>query len=205
MAVRQLQKDVKQTALPRLNAEPKTVVAVILISVMALLWARVFFRDKLGPAAAAAQTDAAAQSQEDQNRRNVQIRPVKLEIVPGRNDRPGSNIFTPANWTAFEWGQENKSSKLEVSQTELTEKNQRQMAEQLRSSLSLEAVIHDAQQRPAQAFVDGRLLEMGSTFTIRRQAQTFELSVKKIENTKIVLVWQEYEIELKMPDIETGQ
>jgi len=200
-----LQKNGKQNGVSRLIAEPKTVVAVILVAMMALLWAKVLFRNKLGPSNAEAQSETAMQLQAGQGQRIVHIRPVKLEIVPGRNDRLTRDLFTPADWTAFAWGGENKIDKVETSQAELTERNQRHRAEQLRSNLALEAVIQDVEGKPAQAFVDGKLLETGSTFKVRREGQDFELVVREIEDNRIVLVWEKHEIELKLPEIDTGQ
>ena len=55
-------------------------------------------------------------------------------------------------------------------------------------------------QGTAQAFLQDRFVIVGDRFPIQKGAQKYELTVKEIHSSAVVLEWQEHEITLHMAE-----
>jgi hypothetical protein len=186
------------------NISPKVMTMIVLLSMMGILWGRVLLKGTDSPAT------ANAQDQEDiQNdilnapSTGVEIEAIQLPIVPGRNDRISNDLFGNENWTAFEWNhdQDEINSDVKVdTQNNSIELKHRTRLERIAERLKLEAVICDAQNRPFQAFVDNKVLSVGSTLTVQEGPDQYVLTLEKISKKEVLFAWNEMSIVLKLSE-----
>ena len=186
------------------NISPKMMAMVVLLVVMAILWGRVLLKGTGGPAAANAQDQESIQDTiSDMASKAVEIKAVELPVLPGRNDRVSNNLFSSENWTAFELNHNQDDSKggVKVDGTgHATELTHRSRLERIAGRLKLEAVICDAQNRPFQAFVDDKILSVGSTLTVQEGPDQYVLMLEEINEKEVSFSWNEMSVVLKMAE-----
>ena len=186
------------------NISPKMMAMVVLLVVMAILWGRVLLKGTGGPAAANAQDQESIQDTiSDMASKAVEIEAVELPMLPGRNDRVSNNLFSSENWTAFELNHNQDDSKggVKVDGTgHATELTHRSRLERIAGRLKLEAVICDAQNRPFQAFVEDKILSVGSTLTVQEGPDQYVLMLEEISKKEVSFSWNEMSVVLKMAE-----
>jgi hypothetical protein len=186
------------------NISPKMMAMVVLLVVMAILWGRVLLKGTGGPAAANAQDQEYIQDTiSDMASKALEIKAVELPMLPGRNDRVSNNLFSSENWTAFELNHNQDDSKggVKVDGTgHATELTHRSRLERIAGRLKLEAVICDAQNRPFQAFVDDKILSVGSTLTVQEGPDQYVLMLEEISQKEVSFSWNEMSVVLKMAE-----
>jgi hypothetical protein len=186
------------------NISPKVMAMVVLLVVMAILWGRVLLKGTGGPAAANAQDQESIQDTiSEMASKAVKIEAVELPMLPGRNDRVSNNLFSSENWTAFELNHNQDDSKggVKVDGTgHATELTHRSRLERIAGRLKLEAVICDAQNRPFQAFVDDKILSVGSTLTVQEGPDQYVLMLEEISEKEVLFSWNEMSVVLKMAE-----
>ncbi|MHC4962231.1 MAG: hypothetical protein ACYTGA_08930 [Planctomycetota bacterium] len=186
------------------NISPKVMAMVVLLVVMAILWGRVLLKGTGGPAAANAQDQESIQDTiSEMASKAVKIEAVELPMLPGRNDRVSNNLFSSENWTAFELNHNQDDSKggVKVDGTgHATELTHRSRLERIAGRLKLEAVICDAQNRPFQAFVDDKILSVGSTLTVQEGPDQYVLMLEEISEKEVSFSWNEMSVVLKMAE-----
>ena len=186
------------------NISPKVMAMTVLLVVMAILWGRVLLKGAGGPAAANAQDQEYIQDTiSDMASKAVEIEAVELPMLPGRNDRVSNNLFSSENWTAFELNHNQDDSKggVKVDGTgHATELTHRSRLERIAGRLKLEAVICDAQNRPFQAFVDDKILSVGSTLTVQEGPDQYVLMLEEISKKEVSFSWNEMSVVLKMAE-----
>jgi hypothetical protein len=184
------------------SISPKVMAMTVLLVVMGILWGRVLLKG--GPAAANAQDALSAQEIiSDPAVDGVRIEPVELPVLPGRNDRISNNLFGSENWTAFTLNQNqsdvNGGVKVDGS-ADSAELTHRASLERIAGRLMLEAVICDAQNRPFQAFVDDKILSVGSTLTVQEGPDQYVLMLEEISEKEVSFSWNEMSVVLKMAE-----
>ena len=186
------------------NISPKVMAMVVLLVVMAILWGRVLLKGTGGPAAANAQDQEYIENLiSDMAPEALEIKAVELPMLPGRNDRVSNNLFSSENWTAFELNHNQDDSKggVKVDGTgHATELTHRSRLERIAGRLKLEAVICDAQNRPFQAFVDDKILSVGSTLTVQEGPDQYVLMLEEISEKEVSFSWNEMSVVLKMAE-----
>ena len=186
------------------NISPKMMAMVVLLVVMAILWGRVLLKGTGGPAAANAQDQESIQDTiSDMASKAVEIKAVELPVLPGRNDRVSNNLFSSENWTAFELNHNQDDSKggVKVDGTgHATELTHRSRLERIAGRLKLEAVICDAENRPFQAFVEDKILSVGSTLTVQEGPDQYVLMLEEISKKEVSFSWNEMSVVLKMAE-----
>ena len=186
------------------NISPKVMAMVVLLVVMAILWGRVLLKGTGGPAAANAQDQESIQDTiSDMASKALEIKAVELPVLPGRNDRVSNNLFSSENWTAFELNHNQDDSKggVKVDGTgHATELTHRSRLERIAGRLKLEAVICDAQNRPFQAFVEDKILSVGSTLTVQEGPDEYVLMLEEISEKEVLFSWNEMSVVLKMAE-----
>jgi len=186
------------------NISPKVMAMFVLLVVMAILWGRVLLKGTGGPAAANAQDQESIQDTiSDMASKALEIKAVELPVLPGRNDRVSNNLFSSENWTAFELNHNQDDSKggVKVDGTgHATELTHRSRLERIAGRLKLEAVICDAQNRPFQAFVDDKILSVGSTLTVQEGPDQYVLMLEEISQKEVSFSWNEMSVVLKMAE-----
>ncbi len=183
------------------NISPKVMAMVVLLAVMAILWGRVLLKGTGDPAAANAQDQASIQ--EIVPDLPLQIEAVELPVLPGRNDRVSNDLFSAENWTAFGLNQNSNTPNggVKIGVTgDSVELAHRSSLARIAGRLKLEAVICDAQNRPFQAFVDDKILSVGSTLTVKEGPDQFVLMLEKISEKEVVFSWNEMSVVLKMAE-----
>ena len=186
------------------NISPKVMAMVVLLVVMAILWGRVLLKGAGGPAAANAQDQSSMEGLiSDGTPEAIEIQAVQLPMVPGRNDRVSNDLFSSDNWTAFELNHNQNDSNAGVKVGEAghsTELTHRAGLERIADRLTLEAVICDAQNRPFQAFVDDKILSVGSTLTVQEGPDQYVLMLEEISEKEVSFSWNEMSVVLKMAE-----
>jgi hypothetical protein len=76
----------------------------------------------------------------------------------------------------------------------------RSRLERIAGRLKLEAVICDAQNRPFQAFVDDKILSVGSTLTVQEGPDQYVLMLEEISQKEVSFSWNEMSVVLKMAE-----
>ena len=195
------------------NISPKTMVAGALMLTMAILWGRVLLKGKGGPASADAASATAQQQKmeaalaaEAKNGQSalVQIERVELPVLAGRNDVITHNPFGTENWNAFTFHEEPEPEVVQEAKPVVVE-NTEEMRHQanmkkIAGRLTLEGVIRDVDDVPQQAFVDGKIFNVGSVLTVKEGPDKYELELKKIEEKEVVFVWNELTVVLKLAE-----
>ena len=186
------------------NISPKVMAMVVLLVVMAILWGRVLLKGTGGPAAANAQDQSSMEGvTSDRTPEAIEIQAVQLPMVPGRNDRVSNDFFSSDNWTAFELNHNQNDSNAGVKVGEVgnsTELTHRARLERIAGRLTLQAVICDAQNRPFQAFVDDKILSVGSTLTVQEGPDQYVLMLEDISEKEVSFSWNEMSVVLKMAE-----
>jgi hypothetical protein len=186
------------------NLSPKTMVMIVLLAVMGILWGRVLLKGKSGPATASAQDMAALQQFNQANQHAVvQIDAIALPQIPGRNDVLSRDIFSTENWTAAGFGNSTNDHvsgvQVDALKDSVEHANQLKLA-QIAKRLTLEAVIQDADGIPSQAFVDGKILSVGSALTVQEGPDQYELTLDEITYKKVVFSWNKVSVVLEMAE-----
>jgi len=193
----------KLTTAGRLQSlNSKTIVAIVLVSMMLLLWGRVLLKGKSEPAAANAQ-DLSQQSLPEQVHQSTvpleKVVTVKLDVLKGRHDILSNNIFSRSNWKEFDFEGNNESS-VDVSLVEddLEKKHQSDL-EKLAKTLKLEAIVYGNDGK-LQVFVSGTILTVGSVLTVKEGSEQYELVLQEIKENEALFTWNKTSITLKMTE-----
>ena len=184
------------------NLSPKTMAMIILLMVMGILWGRVLLQGKSGPAQAeASEADALQQATMSAESQPLEVQPVPLPELPGRNDRLSCNFFSSKNWQGF-GGRKSEQEKNDYTiddSNESIEKTQQLKLEQVVKGLAIEAIIEGTDDKPFQAFVDGKILSVGDTLTVQEGPDQYVLMVEKISKEEVVFTWKQVSVVLKIP------
>ncbi len=189
------------------NLSGKTIAAVVLLSLMALLWGRVLLRGKGGPATANAQDLSELQLQEQQEINvpaPVKFQPVTLAFLKGRHDVLTGDMFSTTNWKAFDFNEKEDEvvSEAEVSsEKDNLEKRHQLNLNKIAKTLALGAVIHGSDDKPAQVFVNDIVLAVGSVLTVKEGPDQYELSLKEIKENEALFTWNKFSITLKITEM----
>lgn len=188
------------------NISPKTMAMIVLLVVMGILWGKVLLGGRKGPAAANAQELAAEQelTQAAQIKSPLTLKAIALPRLPGRNDVLAHDLFSADKWTAFEFNEpQNAEDTGDDADTpeDSVEKENRLKLEKIARQLMLEAVVQDAAGNPSQAYIDDKILSVGSVLTVQEGPKQYVLTVEKISEKEVLLMWNEMSVVLKMVEI----
>jgi len=179
---------------------PKVVMAVVLITVMAFMWVKVLagHRAQKNEAAAAVASTAAQQAAVQQQERQLKILLHPLTVVPGRNDVINHDIFTAERWKAFHTGTGAKTG----TSTQQMDRNDAGYIDKIAETITLEAVISGAN---PEAFIGGRLVSVGHKLPVRYNDRIYEFDVVEIQETKVVLKWNDFTVDVKMSQLNESE
>lgn len=169
----------------------KTVTALCLIGVMAVLWIRVL--GKKAPESAGADIAAEPVNNEVPSDPEFIISFLELPKVAGRNDVINRDFFDSENWRHFIEGQRKRMGFEEVKI--LSSNGNEEVMRTLAEKLKLEAIL--VSDNP-QAFVNGDLIEVGDKMLIGDGVEAFECEVVTIEENTVVMKCREAKIILKL-------
>jgi len=174
----------------RLAGEKKKMIAAVcLITVMALMWLRVFA--KKTPAGA----EAAATGYTDvmnNTKSKLEITFIELPQVRGRNDMLTRDFFDADGWQNFR-----NDGRAEASYASGNINDEAVGA--VAKKLTLEAIVMG---RNPQAFINDKLLSVGDKLPVREGSEILECEVSGIEEETVYIRCGEAEITLKLPKAE---
>ena len=170
---------------------PKVIAATLLVTVMAGMWIKVIVNNRAAKNEAAAVAHAAVQEQAEgaKMQQQVKISLIPLPVVPGRNDAITRNVFTAERWNSF------PGANTAAGQNGSIPTYDDDFIDKIAQSISLEAVI--AGPNP-EAFIGNKLVSVGQTLPVRYNDKTYELTVAQINENKVVLMWGDVSVVLKM-------
>jgi hypothetical protein len=170
----------------------KSVTALCLISVMAVMWIRVVTRKTPDGAEATPVTDQT--STKDVPREEYRVSFVELPKVAGRNDVIGRDFFASNGWQHFVDRQGRKPGGIEKVSIVSTNGNE-EVIRRIAEKLNLEATIVGGTPR---AFINGQVLKIGRKLSINDGADPYECEVIDIKDNAVVIKCREAEIRLSI-------
>lgn len=162
----------------------KTVFAICLITVMVFMWIRVLGGkgpDESGAAVTAQQ--AAGQKPADEF--EMEILPVELPEVKGRNDELSKDFFSPDD--------QSKASASEVKVD--SESDNEELVKQIAAKLQLEAIISG---KNRQAFINNEIYNAGDNISIVAGENSYNCEVIEIKENEVLMRFEQSEIKLKL-------
>jgi hypothetical protein len=170
----------------------KAVVAVCLLAVMALMWARVLGKRRAEAANVSvmlADSDSVAAAGS-----GPKIGFVELPKVKGRHDTLSRDFFESNGWRNFSnAGQGHGSGIKEVSVE--SKDGSEEVVRRIAGKLNLQAIL--SAENP-QAFINNKLLSVGDKLVIKEGVNTFECEVIEIQEHKVSMRFQGARITLKL-------
>ncbi len=182
---------------------PKTVLAVVLLLLMAVLWLRVFWKGRSGPEAAQAQSflsGPAERSAEEPAAPKLLIEARPLPVETERHGRTERNPFVmdPDRW----FPPATPSSVSAQEPTDSAAAQQKGLLEKIAKQLQLQAVIKDPSGMPVQVCVNGVVLLRGGTLKVREKGEIYELKVRDIGTQEVQFDCLDNVLTVKMPSSE---
>ncbi len=177
----------------------KSVTALCLVAVMALMWVRVLLRRT--PQAAEATSVTEEMDVEYKANTKLRISFIELPEVAGRNDVITRNFFASDGWQDYVYGQvENLADTEEVNVSQPLSSGSSRPYEGRGSRLTgaglkLEAI--GLGENP-QAFINDKLLSVGDKLLVGDGVDRYEFEVVKIKRNTVVLRCRQAEITLKL-------
>ncbi len=182
-------------ALDRLRDGKRTVLAVSLLVVMAIMWIRVLVGHKPGSAAAAVErkeTTAAVTNAPAGSR----ITMVPLPRIPGRNDVIDRDCFSIRDRAAFRQIPAAPETGTDPEVPSETTNHDQEVIQQVAETLKLEAVVR--RDGPPRAFVNDRMLKVGDRFAVERGAACLEFEVLRIDENAVLVECNNVQLTLKL-------
>lgn len=168
----------------------KTVLAIGLVAIMAIMWFRVL--TSRGPQSAAAEPPQDIQQQDGTF---VQVRFHSLPVIPGRNDRIQRNFFTVEDWNGFSRDVNDETTSTDPEVHVATPDRIGEVIAQVAQRLKLEAVLWS---EDPQIFINDTLLKVGGTLSLKDGADAYVFEVVRIEAETVLVRCRERELTLKL-------
>ncbi len=173
----------------------KIVAAAILIAVMVFMWIKVLFGKESAPEAAAGIAPVSVVSGQSQASQEVQVCYISLPVTPGRNDVLVRDIFDSKGFKRF--AKKGFAVASDESPGDISESQIQQIAEKLK----IGAIISGPQIQKPEAFIEDKLVSVGSKLSVGYDDQIYEFTVTQINENQIVLKWKDSTVIVKMSEL----
>jgi hypothetical protein len=170
----------------------KTVMAVSLFAIMAVMWVRVLTNKKPAPVAAG---PASPDSQQGSTEPALNVRLVELPNLPGRNDYINRDFFAARDWAPFRQDAHAPDSGTETEVHVVSPNHVQEVAVRIAQKLTLEAVLWN---KNPHAFVNDQLLGVGDKLTVTDGTDTCEFEVLQIDEDSVLVRCNETQLTLKL-------
>ena len=171
----------------------KLIIAAALVSIMAFMWLRLLLFNKSPDTVAGAAATVNTQDKESTAKPSPQLTYVELPFVRGRHDVLGNDIFRPGNWQAFKTV-DNGSGESDRDTDTLTAGDIRRID----SLVTLDAIIAEGGGQVREAFINGKLVSVGSKVAVEYDKRSVELTVTEIHRNKVMLRVGEFMLSVMM-------
>ena len=184
---------------PLRSLSPKTVTAIVLMTLMGILWLRVLTGGRTGPSAVQAAEQTLSALANTVVETPLHFKPVALPVIEGRNDTLAGNFFASTNWPQF-----NRTDKPADPVDDAADREQRQkrLFDAIVKTLNLDAILHAGGDLPPRVCINGNVLAQGQALGIKNDTETYELTVSEIGEHRVVLTWNQWSAVLKMAESE---
>jgi len=172
----------KATAIRNATQRKKLIAAMILLAIMAVLWARTFIgKGKPAIASASILVNPKIVSSPIPS---GEVEYIKLPHIPQRHDVITNDFFSASNFSRFNKQEEVKEDK-QLNPSETTERQFDSPAQAAAASLVLAAIVNDS--KKPQAYIGDMLLEKGQSFDYTFHGQIYHFRVSNITADKVEL------------------
>lgn len=171
----------KATAIRNATRRKKLIAAMILLTIMAVLWARAFI-GKSKPASASASILVNPQTVSSPIP-SGEVEYIKLPHIPQRHDAITNDFFSAGNFSRFNKQEEVKEDK-QLNPSGEAEKQFDSPAQAAAASLVLVAIVNE---KKPQAYIGDRLLETGQSFDYTFHDKIYRFRVSKITADRVEL------------------
>jgi hypothetical protein len=177
----------------------KIIVAVALVAVMGAMWLRLLLRDKgTGPSVAGAAVVSEDVAGVVGGESAGRISYIELPVVAGRHDVLTRDVFTTRNWRAFRSvggaviaiGDGDSGT---ITADDITK---------MEGLIKLDGIIASDGSAMVEAFIDGKLVSIGSKVAVEYNNRLLELVVTEIHKNRVVLRWEKFTLNVKMPQAD---
>ncbi len=174
-------------------------IAVVLLSVMALMWVRVFMKSGPEKASAAINAGEGASNVDVGQSDQARLSYIKLNVTAGRNDRLVRDIFTIQNPAVLGWGGESGRRQLGAG-TDPGSNRAMNVAtiRRIAKVLSVDAILVGSSGRSSEAFVKDKLVTEGSKLAVKNEDKIYTFTVSGIQHNKVIFECQNVTIVVKM-------
>ena len=169
----------------------KTVVAIALVAIMAIMWFRVLTGRK-PPSAVASE---ASQNAQEQNKASVEVRFHDLPIIPGRNDHINRDFFAVQDWDGFSRDSNEDMTGTDPEVHVVAPDRTQEVVARVAQRLKLEAVL--LTENP-QAFVNDQFMHVGDTLRLKDGTDTYVFEVVRIEADAVLVRCKERQLTLRI-------
>jgi hypothetical protein len=173
----------------------KLIIAAVLITVMALMWLRLLVFNKTPNAAAGGTSSGSVGAQAGSTTTTKPVPELTysdLPFVPGRHDVLANDIFRSGAWLFGEVDGAQNTVGPDVDGHALTASDIRNIT----GLVALDGIFTEQGTRAPEAFVNGKLVSVGSKVAVEYNKRSFELTVTEIHRNKVVLRVGEQEIDV---------
>jgi hypothetical protein len=183
----------------------KIVIAAVLIGVMGVMWIRLILSGKgksgvgVGGPAAAAAANAPDQAGKTVS---VHLSYIELPVIKGRHDALGRDLFTSADWSRFTFVDGAEPGKVSPEPIENRKTVTADDIGKIEAMIPLNGIIASENSARPEAFIDNKLVSTGSIVPFEYNGKTLELVVTEIYKNKVVLRWENFTINVKMPQVD---
>ncbi|MCD6392758.1 MAG: hypothetical protein J7M40_04540 [Planctomycetes bacterium] len=174
-------------------SKSKLIIAVVLITVMAFMWLRLLVFNKTPDTVAGGTLGGPVGAQVG----STATKPVpeltyrELPFVPGRHDVLANDIFRSGTWLVFGAVDDTQNTVgPDVDEHALTASDIRNIT----GLITLDGIIAEQGTRTPEAFVNGKLVSVGSKVAVEYNKRSVELTVTEIHRNKVVLRVGEQEV-----------
>ncbi len=180
-------------------SKSKLIIAAVLITIMAFMWMRLLFSNK-SPDTAAGGTPpgpVGTQTRNNTTKPAPELTYIELPFVPGRHDVLANNVFRPRTWQAFKTvddTQNTGSGGPDGDRYALTAEDIRNIT----GRITLDGIIAEQGTRTPEAFINGKLVSVGSKVAVEYNKRSVELTVTEIYRNKVMLRVGEFTLNVMM-------
>lgn len=172
----------------------KLIIAAVLVTIMGSMWLRLLlFNKSPDTAAGAAVASINTQDKVNTTKSSPELTYIELPFVSGRHDVLANDIFRPRNWQAFKTPGD-VSSVPNMDKDALTAEDIRKIT----GLVTLDAIIAEGGGQAWEAFINGKLVSVGSKVAVEYNKRSVELTVTEIYRNKVVLRVGEFTLNVMM-------
>lgn len=172
----------------------KLIIAAVLITVMAFMWLRLLVFNKTPDTAAGGTSSGPVGVQAGSTTTTKPVPELtysELPFVPGRHDVLANDIFCSGAWL---FGEVDGAQRTVAGGPYIDESDIRNII----GLVTLDGIISEQGTRTPEAFVNGKLVSVGSKVAVEYNKRSVELTVTEIYRNKVVLRVGEQEIDVMM-------